>query len=91
MAIIGFIVIGDRASHEGTVTSGDATFTVDGQPIARLGDKVVCPRCKTTASIATSRFPTASAFGQEPAYDQNAPSCGALLISRHNQHSGSMQ
>lgn len=88
MAIVGFIVVGDRTSHGGTVISGDMTFTVDGQPIARVGDKVICPRCKTTASIVTSRFPTVSAFGQNMAYDQDATSCGALLISRHNGHAG---
>ena len=34
MAIIGFIVMGDRTSHGGVVMSGDPTWTVDGQPIA---------------------------------------------------------
>lgn len=70
MAIIGFIVVGDRTSHGGTVVSGDMTYTIDGQPIARIGDKVFCPRCKKSTVIVTSRFPTASAFGQALAYDQ---------------------
>lgn len=58
MAIIGFIVMGDRTSHGGVVMSGDPTWTVDGQPIARIGDKVSCPRCKRVAAIISNRFPT---------------------------------
>lgn len=88
MSIIGFIVMGDRTSHGGTVVSGDMTFTIDGQPIARIGDKVFCPRCKKTTVIVTSRFPTVSAFGQNVAYDQDSTTCGALLNSRHNGHAG---
>lgn len=88
MAIIGFIVVGDRTSHGGTVVSGDSTFTIDGQPIARIGDKVFCKRCMKSTVITTSRFPTVSAFGQNMAYDQDSTSCGALLYSRHNGHAG---
>ncbi|WP_426207967.1 PAAR domain-containing protein [Massilia sp. TWP1-3-3] len=88
MSIIGFIVVGDRTSHGGTVVSGDSTYTIDDHPIARVGDKVFCPRCKMSTVIVTSRFPSASAFGQALAYDQDSTSCGALLYSRHNGHAG---
>jgi ribosomal protein S27AE len=64
------------------------TFTIDGQPVARVGDKVICPRCKTITMIASSRFPTVCAFGQNLAYHHDSTSCGALLISRHNNHAG---
>lgn len=80
--------MGDRTSHRGTVVSGDMTFTIDGQPVARIGDKVFCPRCSKTTVIVTSRFPTVSAFGQNVAYDQDSTTCGALLNSRHNGHAG---
>lgn len=43
MSIVGFIVVGDRTSHGGVVVSGDITCTIDGQPVARVGDKVFCP------------------------------------------------
>lgn len=88
MPIIGFIVLGDRTSHGGIVLSGDMTFTIDGQPVARIGDRVHCPRCMKQTVIVSSRFPTVSAFGQNLAYDQDATSCGALLYSRHNGHAG---
>ena len=88
MAIIGFIVVGDRTSHGGTVISGDMTCTIDGQPVSRIGDKVYCPRCMKSTVIVSSRFPTVSALGQNLAYDQDATSCGALIYSRHNGHAG---
>lgn len=88
MAIIGFIVMGDRTSHGGVVMSGDPTWTVDGQPIARIGDKVSCPRCKRVATIISSRFPTIMDNGQPVVYDQDVTDCGAILYSRHNNHAG---
>ncbi len=88
MPIIGFIVVGDRTSHGGVVVSGDTTCTLDGQPLARVGDAVFCNRCMKSTVIVTSRFPTGSAFGQALAYDQDSTSCGALLYSRHNGHAG---
>ncbi len=37
------IVVGDSTSHGGVVISGDATRTIGGMSIARLGDMVNCP------------------------------------------------
>jgi uncharacterized Zn-binding protein involved in type VI secretion len=88
MSIIGFIVIGDRTSHGGIVVTGDPTCTIDGQPVARVGDKVWCPRCGRATTIATSRFPTVIDLGKPMAYDQDMTDCGAILYSRHNGHSG---
>lgn len=88
MAIIGFIVLGDRTSHGGVVVSGDPTWTIDGQPIARVGDKVTCPRCKRVSTIVSSRFPTVIDLGRPVAYDQDMTDCGAVIYSRHNNHAG---
>jgi uncharacterized Zn-binding protein involved in type VI secretion len=88
MSIVGFIVMGDRTSHGGVVVSGDMTFTIDGQPAARVGDKVFCTRCNKMTVIITSRFPSIFDLGQTMAYDQDSTSCGALLQSRHNGHAG---
>ena len=88
MAIIGFIVLGDRTSHGGVVISGDPTWTVDGQPIARVGDQVSCPRCKLTSTIVSSRFPSVMDMGKPVAYDQDRTGCGAIIYSRHNDHAG---
>lgn len=88
MSIIGFIVLGDRTSHGGVVVSGDPTWTIDGQPVARVGDKVSCPRCKRTSTIVSSRFRTVIDLGKPAAFDQDTTDCGALLYSRHNNHAG---
>jgi uncharacterized Zn-binding protein involved in type VI secretion len=87
-AIIGHIVLGDRTSHGGTVTSADPTWTINGQPIARVGDEVSCPRCRRTSIIVTSRFPSVIDSGQAAAFDQDRTDCGAVLYSRHNGHAG---
>lgn len=81
-------MLGDRTSHGGVVVSGDPARVVDGQPIARVGDMVTCPRCKCVASIVTSRFPVALGHGNPVAYDGDMTSCGATLYSRHNDHAG---
>lgn len=88
MSIIGFIVLGDRTSHGGVIISGDLTFTIDGQPVARVGDKATCPRCNRLATIISSRFPTVIDLGKSMAYDQDMTDCGALIYSRHNDHAG---
>lgn len=88
MSIIGFIVLGDRTSHGGVVVSGDPTWTIDGKPIARVGDKVTCPRCKRDTTIVTSRFPTVIDLGKPVTYDQDKTDCGAVIYSRHNGHAG---
>jgi uncharacterized Zn-binding protein involved in type VI secretion len=66
MAIIGFIVLGDRTSHGGTVISADPAWTIDEQPVARVGDKVSCPRCKRTSTIVSSRFSVVWTTGSRP-------------------------
>jgi uncharacterized Zn-binding protein involved in type VI secretion len=38
------IVVGDSTDHGGVVISGDTTKTISGKAIARLGDKVDCPK-----------------------------------------------
>ncbi|GGY34526.1 PAAR domain-containing protein [Pseudoduganella albidiflava] len=38
------ITVGDSTDHGGKVISGSPTHDIDGMPIARLGDKVSCPR-----------------------------------------------
>ncbi|MCB5206523.1 PAAR domain-containing protein [Methylovorus mays] len=39
-----FIVVGDPTDHAGKVVSGSPTHTINGKPVARLGDKVDCPK-----------------------------------------------
>lgn len=89
MAITGVIVIGDTTSHGGKVITGDQTWTVDGIPVARVGDQVWCPQCDKMTTIVSSSFPTLiTRNGQPVAYDKDITSCGAVLYSRHNNHVG---
>ncbi|MDR0702167.1 MAG: PAAR domain-containing protein, partial [Azoarcus sp.] len=46
-----FIVLGDTTSHGGTVITANSRMTIDGKPVACVGDLVVCPRCSGTHVI----------------------------------------
>ena len=37
-------VVGDRSSHGGVILTGDPIATVNGIPVARIGDLHACPR-----------------------------------------------
>jgi uncharacterized Zn-binding protein involved in type VI secretion len=77
-----FIVVGDKTSHGGTVVEGAPSTTTGGKAIARVGDKVTCPRKghgKTTV-IATGD-PTCLIDGKPAARHGDKTACGATLIS----------
>lgn len=88
MAIIGFIVLGDRTSHGGTVIACSTNRYINGVRVARLGDLVMCPRCKRATKIITSRFPQCKDDGIPAAFDMDMTDCGAHIYSRHNGHAG---
>ena len=46
-----FIVLGDRTDHGGEVVSAAPTSDTHGKPLARIGDKVTCRRCRGMHSI----------------------------------------
>lgn len=75
-----FIVLGDRTSHGGTVISADMTCSIDGKYIARVGDSVVCPRCKGVFRIATGAS-DALFMGQAGARHGDTTDCGATLLA----------
>jgi uncharacterized Zn-binding protein involved in type VI secretion len=75
-----FITLGDTTSHGGTVISADMTWTVNGRPVARVGDKVVCRKCRGTFSIATGA-PDMTGVGQALARHGDKTECGATLIA----------
>ena len=88
MAIIGFIVKGDRTSHGGHVVECTSHRYIDGLLVARVGDPVWCPRCNRMTKIVTSRFPQVKDNGVPSAFDLDVTDCGAQLYSRHNNHAG---
>lgn len=70
---------GDSTTHGGTVVSADPSYYIEGKKVARVGDKVVCPRCKGTFSIVTGAPDVWS--GQNIARQDDITSCGAKLIA----------
>jgi uncharacterized Zn-binding protein involved in type VI secretion len=73
------IVLGDKTDHGGTVIEGDTTSTVAGKPIARVGDKVSCPKCKGTFPIIEGVADTF--YSSKPvAIHGHKTACGATLI-----------
>jgi uncharacterized Zn-binding protein involved in type VI secretion len=39
----GFVLLGDKTTHGGEVTSASSTTFVNGKPVALVGDEVHCP------------------------------------------------
>lgn len=77
-----FIVVGDRTSHGGVVIQGSAESTVDGKSMARIGDKVTCPKKgHGRVTVVASGDATCIVDGQPAARDGDKTACGATLIS----------
>ena len=77
-----FIVLGDSTSHGGKVIEASGVTDTHGKCIARVGDKVTCPKKghgKTTV-IATGD-PTMIIDGQPAARHGDKTACGATLIA----------
>jgi uncharacterized Zn-binding protein involved in type VI secretion len=77
-----FIVVGDKTSHGGLVIEGAPTTDTNGIRIARVGDKVTCPKKGHggTTVIATGD-PTCIIEGRAAARDGDTTACGAVLIA----------
>ena len=77
-----FILVGDKTSHGGVVVQGSAESTVDGIPIARVGDQVTCPRRgHGGTTVIVSGDPTMIIDGQPAARHGDMTACGATLIA----------
>jgi uncharacterized Zn-binding protein involved in type VI secretion len=76
-----FIVMGDTTSHGGTVISADPTMTMNGKNVARLGDKVVCRKCRGTFAINSAATDMVDGEGRGYARHGDTTDCGAQLIS----------
>jgi len=70
---------GDKTTHGGVVVTGDPTFILHGQEVARVGDQVSCPRCKRMSRIVTGA-PTLF-DGQLVALHDSLTDCGAKIIA----------
>lgn len=77
-----FIVVGDKTTHGGTVISGDVTSDIDGKCLARVGDMVVCLKCKGVFAITSGAPDIVDGQGRSYARHMDTTACGARLISR---------
>ncbi len=77
-----FIVVGDKTDHGGEVLEGSPRDTINGKMIARVGDKVHCPRsnCRGEQTIIEGD-PTVIIEGKPAAFHGAKTSCGAVLIA----------
>jgi uncharacterized Zn-binding protein involved in type VI secretion len=75
------IRLGDATSHGGKVVDVSAThFTVDGVPVARVGDKCSCPiRGHDNCTIAEGD-PHYVIDGIAVAHEGHKTTCGAALV-----------
>lgn len=76
------IVVGDRTSHGGVVITGSPFSDINGKGIARIGDKVTCPK-KGHGGVTTivTGDVTDIIDGQPVARHGDKTACGAMLIS----------
>lgn len=73
-------MLGDTTSHGGTVIGADLTCSINGKYLARVGDMVVCPKCRGIFPIKTGA-PDMISMKQAPARHGDTTECGAVLIS----------
>lgn len=71
---------GDSTSHNGTVIEGSMSDICMGKPIAYLGHKVYCPKCKGDFPIVEGVM-TTTFYGKGVALAGMKTSCGATLIA----------
>lgn len=77
-----FILVGDKTDHGGVVIAGAPATDVHGKSIARVGDKVTCPkRGHGSPTVIVSGDPTCIIDGQPAARHGDKTACGATLIS----------
>ena len=80
-----FILLGDTTTHGGTVVTaeGAGCMTIDGIPVACVGDKVTCPKKGHSVAciIQGASGPVSTLNGKAIAREGDKTSCGASLIS----------
>jgi uncharacterized Zn-binding protein involved in type VI secretion len=76
------IRLGDPTDHGGAVIATSAPhYTVDGIPVARLGDKCSCPKRGHDGCVIAEGDPNFTVDGVPVAFEGHHTSCGAALIA----------
>jgi uncharacterized Zn-binding protein involved in type VI secretion len=77
-----FIVLGDQTDHGGQVIEASGMSFIHGRRIARVGDKVTCPkRGHGHTTVIVTGDPTMIVDGQPVARHGDQCACGAILIA----------
>lgn len=77
------IVLGDKTTHGGKVITASGNFFYKGKRVARVGDKVTCPRCKGAHKIVQGARTSSEQFHQVARHGDQV-TCGASLLSGSN-------
>lgn len=76
------IRLGDATSHGGSVIAAGAMhYTVDGIPVARVGDRCVCPLKGHDNCTIIEGDPLITVDGVPIAFNGHKTSCGAALLA----------
>jgi uncharacterized Zn-binding protein involved in type VI secretion len=77
------IVLGDKTSHDGEVisASGEGRYTIDGIPVACVGDRVSCPKKGHNNCVIIEGDEYSTLDGKPIVLEGCKCSCGAVLIS----------
>ncbi|WP_392564109.1 PAAR domain-containing protein [Orbus wheelerorum] len=75
------IRLGDSTDHGGQVISASSTMMVKGKGVARVGDKVSCPRKGHGVTAIIEGDSRMKDQGQPIALDGHHAGCGCALIS----------
>jgi uncharacterized Zn-binding protein involved in type VI secretion len=76
------ILIGDRTDHGGVVIEASPASDVQGVRIARIGDRVTCPRRGHGGeTVIATGDPTCIIDGRPAARHGDKTACGATLLS----------
>ena len=77
-----FMVVGDKTDHGGVVIQVAGTTDAAGKSIARVGDKVTCPKKgHGGTTVIVSGDPTCTIDGQAAARHGDKTACGATLLA----------
>ncbi|KTF36859.1 PAAR domain-containing protein [Xanthomonas translucens] len=76
-----WIVVGDPTSSGGRVVTGSPYTDIEGAPVARVGDKAVCPLHKGAFPIVDGH-PTIDIDGQPVALDGSRLACGCSVTTQ---------
>jgi uncharacterized Zn-binding protein involved in type VI secretion len=77
----GFVLLGDKTSHDGEVISASSTTIVHGKPVALVGDEVSCPVPGHGVNAIVEGSPDCSEDGRALVVNGCRSECGCRVIS----------